>query len=99
MIDKTSVVESLQKLAQKVQDCDPGGSDRLNLLKDAVQNNAHADAWAYADIHAMIAPESIVERYRHNARSSTDSIVVFQEITPTKINTLSLHVALPRIPL
>src|SRR6266496_392570 len=80
MIDKSSVVESLQKLAQKVQDCDPGGSDRLNLLKDAVQNNAHADAWAYADIHAMIAPESIVERYRHNARSSLDRIVGFLEI-------------------
>ncbi len=70
MIDTSSVVESLDKLAEKVQDSDPGGYDRLNLLKDAVQNNMHAGAWAYADVHAMIAPDSIVERYRHSASSS-----------------------------
>src|SRR5438093_486113 len=81
MIDKSSVVEALQKLAEKVQDSDRGGYDRLNLLCNAVQNNANADAWAYADIHSMIAPNSIVERYRSNTRASgLDGVVTLLEI-------------------
>ena len=60
MINTASVVESLNTLAEQVQDSDPGGYDRLHLLKAAVENNMHADAWAYADVHAMIAPDSIV---------------------------------------
>ncbi len=81
MIDKSSVADSLQKLANEVRASDPGGYDRLSLLSNAVQNEAHASAWAYADVHSMIAPDSIVERYRQNARSdTTDKLVTFLEI-------------------
>jgi hypothetical protein len=81
MIDKTSVAESLHKLAEQVQESDPGGYHRLNLLKEAVQNNTSADAWAYADIHALIAPDSIVERYRHKTHPNTlDRIVTIMEV-------------------
>jgi hypothetical protein len=81
MIDKSSVVEALKKLAEKVQDSDPNGYDRLNLLSNAVQNNANADAWAYADVHSMIAPDSIVERYRNNVgRNRLDRFVTILEI-------------------
>jgi Skp family chaperone for outer membrane proteins len=81
MINTSSVVESLNTLAEQVQDSDPGGYDRLHLLKDAVENNMHADAWAYADVHAMIAPDSIVERYRNNASSGgMDRFVALLEV-------------------
>lgn len=65
MIDKSSVAESLQKLARQVKESDPRGSDRLVLLSNAVQTGANADTWSRHDIHTMIAPESIVELYRN----------------------------------
>src|SRR5690348_17318739 len=82
MINTSSVATSLQKLADQVKDSDPGGSDRLTLLSHAVQNNANTDGWAYADVHSMIAPDSIVERYRNNIRTNrTDKVIAFLEIT------------------
>ncbi|HEV2656506.1 MAG TPA: hypothetical protein VGT82_16185, partial [Ktedonobacteraceae bacterium] len=81
MINTSTVVESLDKLAEQVQESDPGGYTRLHLLKDAVENNMHADAWAYADVHAMIAPDSIVERYRNSASSGgMDRFVALLEV-------------------
>lgn len=70
MIDTSSVVGALDKLAQKVKDSDSGGSARLTLLSEAVQHNANTSAWAYADVHSMIAPDSIVERYRNNVQKN-----------------------------
>ena len=64
------VVESLQELAQQVRQSDPGGSDRLLMLSDAIKNNTSANAWAYADVHTMIAPDSIVESYRNDRRTT-----------------------------
>lgn len=81
MIDTSSVVDGLHKLAEKVKDSDHGGYDRLNLLSEAVQTNANTSAWAYGDVHAMIAPDSIVERYRNNAqRNGLDKAITFMEI-------------------
>ena len=80
MIDKSSVVESLRKLAEKIKDSDPGGVDRLNLLGNAIQNPAQSDGWSYADVHSMIAPDSIVERYRNSLQTGMDRIVTFLEI-------------------
>ena len=64
------VAESLQELARKVQQSDPDGSDRLLMLSEAVKNNTNADAWAYGDVHTMIAPDSIVESYRNDRRTT-----------------------------
>lgn len=80
MIDKSSVVESLHKLAEKIKTSDPGGYDRLSLLNNAVQNNTQPDGWSYADVHAMIAPDSIVERYRTSLQTGLDRAVTFMEI-------------------
>jgi hypothetical protein len=81
MINASSVAEALNALAEQVRTSDPGGYDRLNLLRDAVQSNTHADAWAYADVHSMIAPESIVERYRNNVHTNTlDKLLTRLEI-------------------
>src|SRR5579872_5746423 len=70
MIDTSSVVGALDKLAQQVKDSDSGASARLTLLSEAVQHNANTSAWAYTDVHAMIAPYSIVERYRNNVQKN-----------------------------
>ncbi len=80
MIDTSSVVGALDKLAQQVKDSDSGGSARLTLLSEAVQHNANTSAWAYADVHSMIAPDSIVERYRNNVqKNGIDRIVTWLE--------------------
>ena len=63
-----SVVDSLETLAQRVQLSDPGGSERLLQLSGAVKNNTNANVWNYTDVHAMIAPDSIVESYRNDIR-------------------------------
>ncbi len=76
----TAISESLQRMAQKVQNSDPGGHDRLLMLSEAVKNNTHADAWAYADVRTMIAPDSIVECYRNDRQTTkTDRAVAFME--------------------
>ncbi len=70
MIQTKSVADVLQELADQVKTSDSGGSARLNLLSEAVQHNANTSAWAYADVHSMVAPDSIVERYRNNAQKN-----------------------------
>ena len=64
MANQTSAAEVLRKLANEVKDSDPGGYERLNLLGDAIEHGTNAEAWTYTDVHTMIAPDSIVERYR-----------------------------------
>jgi hypothetical protein len=84
MINQASVVESLQELAEKVRSSDPNAAGRLMLLSNAVESGANAEAWTYADIHALIAPESIVERYRSESRKMSrglDSLIFWLELT------------------
>ena len=66
MVDNSLVKESLVKLANRVQDSDPGGASRLHLLGDAVMGgpNVDADTWAATDIYKFIDPDSIVEHVR-----------------------------------
>ncbi|SRR6266699_1985325 len=66
MIDNSLVKESLVKLADKVQDSDPGGASRLRLLADAVMGglNVDADTWVATDIYKFVDPDNIVEHFR-----------------------------------
>src|SRR5438270_1117137 len=66
MVDNSLVKESLVKLADKVQNSEPGGASRLHLLGDAVMGGPHTDAdtWAATDIYKFIDPDSIVEHIR-----------------------------------
>lgn len=80
MNTSSPAADSLERLAKKVQQSDPGGSSRLLALSEAVRNHTNADAWAYADVHTMIAPDSIVESYRNDIRTTRpDRIVAFLE--------------------
>ncbi|HZU01004.1 MAG TPA: hypothetical protein VFA10_15150 [Ktedonobacteraceae bacterium] len=81
MINQSSAVKALRALADQVKDSDVGGHDRLNLLGDAVEHGTNADAWTYTDVHTMISPDSIVERYRSKQmRSWLDRSVTVLEI-------------------
>jgi hypothetical protein len=64
MINQSSAVKALRELAEQVKESDQGGHDRLTLLGDALEHGTNAEAWTYTDVHTMIAPDSIVERYR-----------------------------------
>ena len=66
MVDNSLVKESLVKLADRVQDSDPGGASRLHLLGDAVMGgpNVDADTWAATDIYKFIDLDGIVEHVR-----------------------------------
>jgi hypothetical protein len=66
MIDNSLVKESLVKLADRIQNSDPGGASRLHLLGEAVMGgpNVDADTWAATDIYKFIDPDSIVEHAR-----------------------------------
>src|SRR5574340_695667 len=66
MVDNSLVKESLDKLADRIQNSDPGGASRLQLLGEAVMGgpNVDTDTWAATDIYNFIDPESIVEYYR-----------------------------------
>jgi hypothetical protein len=66
MIDKSLVKESLVKIADRVQNSDPGGAARLRLLGDAVIGgpDVDADTWTATDIYKFIDPDSVVEHYR-----------------------------------
>src|ERR1700694_2037260 len=66
MVDNSLVKESLVKLADRMQDSDPGGASRLRLLGDAVMGgpNTDADTWAATDIYKFIDLDSIVEHIR-----------------------------------
>src|SRR2546421_1200606 len=66
MVDNSLVKESSVKLAERVQESDPGGASRVRLLGDAVMGglNVDADTWAAIDIYKFIDPDSIVEHVR-----------------------------------
>lgn len=70
MAISSQAADSLERLAQRVQQSDPGGSERLLQLSRALKNSTDATAWAYGDVHAMIAPDSIVESYRNDIRTT-----------------------------
>ncbi len=70
MSTSSSVVDLLERLAQRVRQSDPGGSERLLQLSGAVKNNTNANVWNYTDVHAMIAPDSIVESYRNDLHTT-----------------------------
>src|SRR5438128_6493378 len=80
MATQSSTAEILRKLANDVKDSDPGGYERLNRLGNAVEHGTDAEAWTYTDVYTMIAPDSIVERYRSKQmRNVLDWLVTFLE--------------------
>src|SRR5262245_16392399 len=64
MIEKSSVQESLHRIANKVQAYDAGAADRLRLLADAVGGARSAEQWAACDIFKLIDPDGIVECFK-----------------------------------
>src|SRR5450755_4579664 len=72
MIDAAATHKDLIAIAQQIDTSDAGRIDpwaqRLRNLGEAVVGGEYADAWAAIDVHRMIEPAAIVERYSSQQR-------------------------------
>jgi ABC-type transporter Mla subunit MlaD len=64
MIDVQKLESELQALEYEARLCDVYGAERLQALRDAVSGQAPSAPWIGADVHALVAPDLIVEAYR-----------------------------------
>jgi hypothetical protein len=84
MIDPNTVRTNLEALAGTLEGSDPDAATRLRNLRSAIGGGNNADAWAASDIHRLIEPELIVERYK-NQRLSDGLIAALEWLRNTLI--------------
>lgn len=77
MIDTRAVHTELEGLANRVTPTDKNAAQRLRNLDSAVNGGLNANAWAASDIHQLIDPDLIVERFKR--QRTTNGLLVLLE--------------------
>ena len=77
MINTRQVVAELDALADKVKQTDEKAAQRLANLRVAVNGSSNTSAWAASDIHELIEPDLVVERFKK--QRTTNAILIICE--------------------
>src|SRR5947208_15470632 len=65
LMNVTDVRTNLEAIANRVAATDEKAALRLRTLSRAVGGGSYADAWAASDVHQLIEPDQIIERFRN----------------------------------
>ncbi|HEU5376621.1 MAG TPA: hypothetical protein VFV38_14380 [Ktedonobacteraceae bacterium] len=68
-MDKVSVQRDLSELSSQVGDIDQRAAQRLQELRNALDNMTQAKTWAGMDLYLVISPDSIAGQYEELYRS------------------------------
>lgn len=84
MMDVREIKVDLENLANQLDGSDERAAMRLRNLTNAVLTGNNADAWTAADIHRLIAPDLIAERYKRQ-RTTNWLIITLEGLRNTLI--------------